>query len=337
MRCGAGVSGGDGLSWLPFLGFARPRSPSTSSRSCFSSRSFQRRTCSWRILRNSVFFWSSLRAFSMSGSMYMSFRICCSMLAAERRDTDDGAAPGGAGRGKRRWPLTSSFSKVYSRMALEDIHVVLYQRIPRNKLFMIQWHTCCCTHTHTLNTHALSLALSLSHTHTHAHTHTQTHTHITPNPNPLCAVLTVSTAQISVSFVFRGHHWDNLRKRKNPKNNFVQTCRRSFRLFPHRLSSFLKMSAVYMCVLILPCFQIWNFPPVFPFWESTRLSCPSLHEYGRARARFLHWQNDSSLKWEEIPQQWSCFCHQWPTLPLPNTHPFTKPCSFLPWHSGSFF
>lgn len=65
---------------VPFLGFVRLSPPSISS---FSSRSFQRRTCSCRIFRKSVFFCSSFRASRTSGSMYMSFRICCSILVVE--------------------------------------------------------------------------------------------------------------------------------------------------------------------------------------------------------------------------------------------------------------
>ncbi|TNN35241.1 hypothetical protein EYF80_054600 [Liparis tanakae] len=70
---------------LPFLGAAVFPSPSPTSPPSSppppSSRSFQRRTCSWRIFRNSVFFWSSLRAFSTSGSMYMSGVSVCSCLS----------------------------------------------------------------------------------------------------------------------------------------------------------------------------------------------------------------------------------------------------------------
>lgn len=110
----------DGLPWLPFFGFVLLHSVSPPSLSSFSSRSFQRRTCSWRIFRNRVFFWSSLRAFSTSGSMYMSFKICCSMLAA-----------GWCGQPGTTWPSswrgeTLSFGQqllwlvlVYSLMSLE--------------------------------------------------------------------------------------------------------------------------------------------------------------------------------------------------------------------------
>lgn len=113
--------GGDGgLPWLPFFGFVLLHSASPPSLSSFSSRSFQRRTCSWRIFRNRVFFWSSLRAFSTSGSMYMSFKICCNMSAA-----------GWCGQPGATWPSswrgeTLSFGQqllwlvlVYSLMSLE--------------------------------------------------------------------------------------------------------------------------------------------------------------------------------------------------------------------------
>lgn len=75
----------------------------------------------------------------------------------------------------------------------------------------------------------------------------------------------------------------------------------------------------------------------------SRLSCPSLHEYGRAQTLFPNWPKNCSPEWEEIPKEWGCFCHQWPTslLPLPTTHPFPNPCSpfspppKLPRDSGS--
>lgn len=81
---------------LAFFGFVCFSSASPPSLSSFSSRSCQRRTCSWRIFKNKVFFWSSFRAFSTSGSMYMSLRICCSMLAAEW--WEQWAPPGGERR-----------------------------------------------------------------------------------------------------------------------------------------------------------------------------------------------------------------------------------------------
>lgn len=87
---------------LPFFGFALLHSASPPSLSSFSSRSFQRRTCSCRIFKNRVFFCSSLRASSTSGSMYMSFKICCSILAAGR------TWPSGSKRGGAvLWPATS--------------------------------------------------------------------------------------------------------------------------------------------------------------------------------------------------------------------------------------
>lgn len=62
---------------LPFLGLGFSILP---SRSSFSSLSFQRRTCSSLIFRNSVFFCSSFSASRMSGSTYMVARICCSIF-----------------------------------------------------------------------------------------------------------------------------------------------------------------------------------------------------------------------------------------------------------------
>ena len=100
---------------LPFFGFFSLHSASPPS---FSSRSFQRRTCSCRIFRNRVFFWSSFRAFSISGSMNMSFKICCSMLAVEWWCSYHKAL---GGRGL--CPLASCFLKCwfYSLMSSEEV------------------------------------------------------------------------------------------------------------------------------------------------------------------------------------------------------------------------
>lgn len=94
---------------LPFFGFVLLHSASPPSLSSFSSRSFQRRTCSWRIFRNRVFFCSSLRASSTSGSMYMSFKICCSILAAGWSG-QPGYHPAKLFRERRRCPLAGNFS-----------------------------------------------------------------------------------------------------------------------------------------------------------------------------------------------------------------------------------
>lgn len=97
---------------LAFFGFVLLHSASPPSLSSFSSRSFQRRTCSWRIFRKSVFFWSSLRASSTSGSMYMSFKICCSMLAADWCGFN---WPGGQRRGRGvRCPLGQQLLEIDS-------------------------------------------------------------------------------------------------------------------------------------------------------------------------------------------------------------------------------
>jgi len=147
--CHSKQSGGDGSSWLPFLGFAL-----LDSASSFSSRSFHRRTCSWRIFRKRVFFCSSLSAFSTSGSMYMSFKICCSMLEGQLGATGpSGGRPEGEGTVLWRaaswsgWFILVIYSLMFSYYyTLSWIKVYVHSHTPLNTLI----HSLIHTRTHTI-------------------------------------------------------------------------------------------------------------------------------------------------------------------------------------------
>ena len=211
--------GGSWLAWLPFFGFVLLSPPSLSS---FSSRSVQRRTCSWRIFRNRVFFWSSLRASSTSGSMYMSFRICCSMLAAEWPGWV--VVVGGVitwvppGRAGHRGGEALSFG----RQLLEGGRRLVFIASCRWEDFrrFFPWITLVYTHKLFLVKQGRMLIHASTCTYcTVTHTHTQSKSCFL---SVLCWQL-VRPAEMSLYFVFGGHLWDNLQGEKKKKHRPLQT------------------------------------------------------------------------------------------------------------------
>lgn len=158
---------------------------------------------------------------------------------------------------------------------------------------------------------------NLSHRHKHANTftHTLTHTH-NPVSSLCCADSFLALLRYQFPLTLEVITGTIYKKEEKKKEHFEQASRRFCSFSSWRFHMLLKVAV--SCVFLPPFSQqFWNFAfEPFPWkFRFGRLSRPSLHEYGRAQALFPKWQKDSGQKWEEIPKEWDCFCHQCPTPP----------------------